>query len=321
MKKKITESSILITGANGGIGIETVKQLVKLKAKRIVLACRTQAKADEAIKRVNESVESYTILKAIGGFDMTNPDSIEKGVKSLSGSEPIDILFLQSGGLVISDSFQFITVNGISIEETIFQNVVGSFLTLKFLEEKNLLTANAKVVFAGGEGARGIPGMMEKPEFRSVEEFTSYVTSGKKQYNPMLGIGYSKFASALLVEKLATLNDDKEYIWFSPGLTGGTNGLDLMPNPKRFIMKSLIFPLMMKLGKAQGPKQAAVKFVDCLTGKYGKNGDILGAPEGKALGKIVDQKPMNASLTNHQLRDAFWDIISKITEDVIILNN
>ncbi len=317
MKKNITESSILITGANGGLGFETVKQLVELKPKRIVLACRTQAKADETKKRISELISSTTVLEAVGGFDMTDPDSIKRAVNSINDSEPVDILFLQSGGLIMADSFQFTKIKNISIEKTIFQNVMGSYLTLKFMESSNLLSTDAKVVFAGGEGARGIPGMMEKPEFSSVENFTSYVNSGKKQYNPMAGLGYSKFASALLVQKLALGSDEKEYIWFSPGLTAGTNGLNPIPNPMRFIMKTFVFPLMMVLGKAQGPKEAAAKYVACLTGKYGKNGDILGAPEGKTLGKIVDQKPMNTSLTNHQLRDAFGDIALNIYNSVI----
>ncbi len=317
MKKKITESSILITGANGGIGIETVKQLVKLKAKRIILACRTQAKADETRKQVTELINSPTIVEAVGGFDMNNPQSIKTAVKSLVGTDPIDILFLQSGGMIVADSFQFITENGVTIEKTIFQNVIGGYLTLRFLKKNNLITSDAKVVFAGGEGARGIPGMMEKPEFSSVKEFTSYVTSGKKRYNPLVGIGYSKFASALLVDKLASQSEGKEFIWFSPGLTAGTNGLDSMPNPKRFIMKNVVFPIMQAIGKAQGPILAAEKYVACLTGTYGINGDILGAPEGKTLGKIVDQKPMNASLTNHQLRDAFWELTLKICKDIV----
>ena len=48
--------------------------------------------------------------------------------------------------------------------------------------------------------------------------------------------------------------------------------------------------------------------MDCLAGKYGQSGDLIGAPEGKALGKLVDQKPMNSGLTNFQLIEAFWDI-------------
>ena len=35
-------------------------------------------------------------------------------------------------------------------------------------------------------------------------------------------------------------------------------------------------------------------------------GSLIGAPEGKAIGKLVDQKPMNPALTNYQLINTFW---------------
>ncbi len=64
-------------------------------------------------------------------------------------------------------------------------------------------------------------------------------------------------------------------------------------------------------GIAQSPKQAAQKFVDCLDGKHGKSGDLIGAPEGKPLGKLVDQKPMNAGLTNFKFIQTFWEVVGQ----------
>ena len=75
------------------------------------------------------------------------------------------------------------------------------------------------------------------------------------------------------------------------------------------------------IGFAQGPKAAAQKYFDCLDGKYGASGDLIGAPEGKAVGKLVDQKPMNPALTNHQLRDAFWNITVKACGNITELKS
>ena len=41
------DQTFFITGANGSIAIEVVKQLIAKQAKRIVLACRTAAKAND----------------------------------------------------------------------------------------------------------------------------------------------------------------------------------------------------------------------------------------------------------------------------------
>ena len=318
MESSIKGASILVTGANGGIGMETIKQLIGKKAARIVLACRTSEKA--AWAKAQMPATSETVLEARGGFDMNSIRSIENAVNALADGGKFDIVFLQSGGMVVADHFQFLDVNGLKIERTIHQNAIGGYLTIKCLEERNLLNPGARIIFAGGEGARGIPGMIDRPVFRDVADFRTYLIEGAEKYNALNAIGVSKFASALLVQKLATLGSDREYVWFSPGLTAGTRGLDQVPNPKRFFMKRIGFPLLQLLGFAQGPEQAAQKYVACLAGEYGSNGDLIGAPEGKALGKLVDQKPMNPSLTNHLLRDAFWEIISKTYGEFIIQN-
>ena len=70
--------------------------------------------------------------------------------------------------------------------------------------------------------------------------------------------------------------------------------------------------MMVLLGKAQTAAQGGRKFADCLQGKIGGNGDLIGAPEGKALGTLQDQKPMNASLTNKALREAVWQMTAEI---------
>ena len=299
--------SILITGANGGIGIEVVKLLVKEKASRIVLGSRTDEKANRALRQVPAS--GYTHLEPLGGFDMNHPEKIGAAVAALPQGKKFDIVFLQAGEMVVADDYQFITSGGLQIEKTIFQNAIGAFLTLKFLEEADLLSFNARIVFAGGEGARGIPGLIDKPGFDTEEELQEYVFNGKGDYKPINAIGVSKFAAALLVQKLARQGDGKEYVWFSPGLTAGTNGLTGLPAPRRFIMEKIFFPLAQLLGFAQGPKQAAMKYVASLAGEYGSNGDLIGAPEGKALGTLVDQKPMHAGFTNIRFQDTFWDIV------------
>ena len=303
---KVKNASILVTGANGGLGIETVKLLSEANASRIVLACRTKAKADWAMSQISQP--SNTQLEPHGGFDMTDFDSIQHAVEGLPAGEQFDIVFLQSGGMVVANDFQFINAGNHRIERSIYQNVLGGYFTLVCLAQRELIAPQARIVYAGGEGARGVKGLIEKPVFDSVQDLRTYISKGRGKYGAVNALGVSKFMSALLVQKLALLDPEREHVWFSPGLTGDTNGLNALPGFQRFVLGRIGFPLMQLLGFAQNPRKAAQKYVDCLSGKYGQNGDLLGAPEGKALGKIVDQKPMNSALTNHQFRDAFWEI-------------
>ena len=306
MKSKITNASILITGANGGMGFETIKLLIDENPKSIVLACRTQAAADE-VKAKLANLNSRVQLEPYGGFDMTNEQSIEIAVEALPEGKQFDIVFLQAGGAVFSDDYQYVNYGDNKIERTSFQNALGGYLTLKLLNKRGLVAEDARIVFAGGEGARGIKGLIDKPEFSSFSELEKYLVNGTAEYNPMNAIGISKLVSALLAIKLSEEDKEREYVWFSPGLTSGTNGLDTMKGVKKVVMKHIAFPLFTALGFAQNPVSAARKYVDSLAGRIGHSGDVIGAPEGKALGKLVDQKPMNTAFTNHRLRNGLYD--------------
>lgn len=308
MENRIQGASILVTGANGGMGLKTVEQLANKGAERIVLACRTEAKALKALSMLKAG---STHLEPYGGFDMNSAEQIEEAVSRLP-RQKFDIIFLQSGGMVVADDYQFIDNGNHKIERTSHQNAIGALLTLWHLEKADLIADNARIVFAGGEGARGIPGLIQKPDFESTEALLAHLQNAQSAYNPLNEIGVSKFISALIVQKLAALDTSRQYLWFSPGLTGGTQGLDALKNPKRFLMKHIGFPLMQAIGLAQGPEEAAAKYLSALNGDIGESGAIIGAPEGKALGKLVDQRPMNPALTNHQLIDGLWAFINDV---------
>lgn len=313
-----TGKSVFITGANGGLGKETTRIVIQNGYDRVVMACRTETKAIEAKNDILESItpSHNTTIETVGGFDMNTPDAIESAVEVLPADKPFDVIFLQSGGVIFSDDYNYIDWNGKKVEKTIFQNVIGAYITLSNLKKRGLIAENARVVFAGGEGARGIPGLIESPKFETTEQLRQYIfgdKAGLKAYNPMNAIGVSKLMSALLSMKLAELEGERvSSIWFSPGLTYGTNGLATQPKLKRWFMEKVMFGLMAALGKAQSPFAGAKKYVDSLEGRIGVNGDVIGAPKGTALGKLVDQKPMNPAFTNLRLREEFWDILQDI---------
>lgn len=135
MKSLVKNATILITGTNGGIGLETVKALLIKKPKTIILACRTLKKADNALLQLPK-----TEIIPMGGFDMTVKTSIRNAINEIPSDLIIDILFLQSGGMVVSKHFEYINVsNNMRIEKTIYQNTIGGFLTYKVLSENKKL--------------------------------------------------------------------------------------------------------------------------------------------------------------------------------------
>ena len=89
--------SILITGANAGLGKETARQLaLKRETKRVILFCRNQARAEAAKKDLEEKTGNKVFEIIIG--DVTDANSVRKAVEGLK--EPIDAIVLNAGGVI-----------------------------------------------------------------------------------------------------------------------------------------------------------------------------------------------------------------------------
>ena len=255
-----------------------------------------------------------TKISVVGGFDMNNPEKINNAVKSLPSGNPFDIVFLAAGFAVFTDDYQTVEWNGKKIEKNIFQNMMGSHVTLSYLKKNDLLTKGARIVLAGGEGARGIKGMIESPGFTSPSDFRNYVYLDQNpKYNPMNAIGVSKLCGALWTTKISKIEaENMDVIWFSPGLTSGSDGLKTLPPAKRWFMTNVMFGILRLMGQAQSPKEGGRKYADCLEGKVGKNGDLIGAPKGKSIGEFTDQTPMNPAFSDEGLINEFWKILEEV---------
>ena len=306
---------ILIIGANGGLARATIKHLIKNGFTEITMACRSEAKGKLAKKKILEELGRNTSanLKVVGGFDMNDPNKIEDAVKNLVGDKKFGKVFLAAGGVFFSDQFQTIDWRGQNIERNVFQNMMGSHVSLSLLKKHDLLNKGARIVMSGGEGARDIPGMIEAPKFSTAEELRQYVLGQSNiKYNPMNALGASKFLGALWTRKISQLqSDNMEVVWFSPGFTYGTDALEKVSFVKRWIMMNIVFNIFKLRGQAQSPDKGGRKFADCIMGKIGKNGELIGAPQGKAIGQLTDQIPMNPNFSNEAMIEEFWKILEE----------
>lgn len=300
---------VLITGANGGLGLATAVGVLREGAS-VVLACRTQAKADGARDRATaQAPNSVERAEAAGGFDMLDPAGIHAAVQALP-SAPFDVVFLQAGGWVVADGMQTVELGNTTVERTVAQNVVGAHVTLRALWESQRLAPGARVVMIGGEGARGVPGGIAKPHFTDLQDFQRYLSgdgTGRGPYVPVDALGAAKFCAALWVKHLARHTHGAfEVVWFTPGLIGGTGGTRGLPAWKELVFQRVAFPLLVMLGKAQWPAAAAAKCVDCLAGRVGDHGELIGAPEGTALGPLTEQTAMHPLFTDERFQQALW---------------
>src|SRR5579863_5006900 len=140
--------SILITGANAGLGKETARQLaMKRETKRVILFCRNRARAEAAKKDLEEKTGKKVFEIVIG--DVTDADSVRKAVEEIK--EPIDAVVLNAGG-VIGKTAANSTPSGMN--QLAATNILGNVVLVEELIKRDKLR---KAVLA--VSAEAVPGV------------------------------------------------------------------------------------------------------------------------------------------------------------------
>jgi NAD(P)-dependent dehydrogenase (short-subunit alcohol dehydrogenase family) len=152
--------TVLITGANAGIGKDVARQLAsRPEMARIHLACRNHDRATTA-KAELEAATGRSIFDIIL-MDVADLSSVRAGLAAINGS--LDALVMNAGGIGGKTPLA-LTAHGVT---TVFaSNVLGHAVLLEGLLAEDRLGDVA--VFAGSESARGVPKLrMKRPSFVS----------------------------------------------------------------------------------------------------------------------------------------------------------
>lgn len=303
-----------VTGANGALAKQTIIQLLQKGVTEVVMAVRSELKGEKARREIlaGSQLQDEGALTLLSGVDMLNPSKMETALHRLRNERPFDIVFLAAGFAVFDSDYQGVNYRSKRFEKTVFQNIIGGHFVYRTLDTLGLVSKGARIVFAGGEGARGIFGMIRKPQFDTVRNFQNYLcleSNALPNYDPMNALGVSKFVGALWIRYMSKKeNKERSFIWFSPGMTAGSVSIAQLPRLKRNVFR-LLFTIMKYLGVAQSPQRGGEKFAQCLLGIVGVNGAILGAPKGKVLGRFTNQIPLNTQIEDTGLQQALMELL------------
>jgi NAD(P)-dependent dehydrogenase (short-subunit alcohol dehydrogenase family) len=93
--------TIVITGGNTGLGFICAKEMVKLGPSKIVIACRDQKKANEAIQKIMEEVgEKGNLQIEYRPLDLNDLNSVKSFAETFKGDK-IDILLNNAGIMAV----------------------------------------------------------------------------------------------------------------------------------------------------------------------------------------------------------------------------
>ncbi len=296
--------SVLITGANAGLGKEVARQMaLQDGVEKIYLGCRNEAKA-KAAKQDLEQATGKSIFEIIL-IDVSDLASVSSAVASLV--EPIDALVMNAGGLGGKTSTQ---KNKNGVTNLFAVNVLGHTVLLDELLNANKLAQVA--IYAGSEAARGVPMMgMKRPNLStsSVDEFAAICDGSYFSDNvaPMTAYGPVKYVAAMWMAAIARKHPNIRFITVSPGGTGGTEFANDMPALMRFFFTQVGFRLMPLFGMMHKLEDGARRYVDVLTNESYKSGTFYASKESALTGPLVDQGTFFADLNNKVYQDNAYE--------------
>lgn len=240
MSASTTDAKIyIVTGANGGLGLESVRQLALLhqpssESTAIFLLCRRESSANEAISALRSHLEqrlpnvSDKIKLTFVQFDSSDRTSVDAAVQTLTTQIPdgqhIDGLLCNAGGFT-SDTKGTKTESGATIiAET---NLIGHAALIEGLfQSEKLANGKSRVVLSASEAGLGEPFAIKWGN--DVEYYSSIIDGSKygKRYTPSTAYGHIKGIIAFYTAALARKHPDIFFAAVTPGSTRGTNLID-----------------------------------------------------------------------------------------------
>ncbi|XP_008293502.1 retinol dehydrogenase 12-like [Stegastes partitus] len=181
--EQLNGKTVLITGANTGIGKETAKDLAKRGAK-VIIACRDMEKGQEALKEIIETSGSDNV-KCMK-LDLSDTKSIREFAEAINRDEPKLNILINNAGVMICPYGK--TADG--FETQIGVNHMGHFLLTYLLLDLIKRSAPARIVtvssVAHGWGSINLDDI-----------------NSEKSYDKIKAYSQSKLANVLFTRSLA----------------------------------------------------------------------------------------------------------------------
>ena len=198
----------VVTGANTGIGYETALALAK-KGAHVILACRSQAKGEEAIEKIKALQPSGSVELML--LDLSSLDLVRAFAETFGAAHGrLDLLINNAG--VMMPPFGT-TAEGFELQ--IGVNYIGHFALTGLLFDKLVTTPNSRVVTLSSLVHRN-----GKIDFGT---FTAEGLQNGAKYKPMVAYKQSKLADLMfaieLQFRLAATGSETISTAAHPGLT------------------------------------------------------------------------------------------------------
>jgi NAD(P)-dependent dehydrogenase (short-subunit alcohol dehydrogenase family) len=178
--------TVVVTGGNSGIGVETAEALARMGA-RVIVTARNADKGRAAVAGIVQRLGGDAQVQLVV-FDLADLSSVRRGAEEILEQAPrLDVL-VNNAGLVLSERHE--TVDG--FEATFATNHLGPFLLTNLLLDRIKASTPARIVNVASTAHNTARKGMPFDDLQST-----------KRYRGMRVYGESKLANILFTLELA----------------------------------------------------------------------------------------------------------------------
>ncbi len=278
--------TVLITGANAGIGFEAALALAQRDAE-VILAVRNPEKGNRAMGKI---LEKYGPAKVrVMELDLANLESVKNFAREFTSAFPTLNILINNAGVMIPPFTQ--TADGFELQ--MGTNHLGHFALTALLFPTLRKTPGGRIV--------NVASMAHKRGNINLEDLNWQ----KRSYNAFLAYGDSKLANLLFTYELARRLNKANVGILSVAAHPGWSATELMRHNNAFeILASMM---------AQSQEMGCLPTLYAAVNPEVKNGDYIG-PSGFMEIKGYPRKvPSNAASHDTEKAKKLWELSEKLT--------
>ncbi|WP_158887858.1 oxidoreductase [Amycolatopsis anabasis] len=296
-----TGRTVLITGANSGLGLRTA-QVLASKGAKILLGCRSAERGEQALRSVAAVAKDHQ--PELVRLDLADLESVRQAagsVRELTGNA-LDVL-VNNAGLMASP--RGVTKDGFELQ--FGTNHLGHAALTWLLMPALRGGADARVVTVSSVAASGAQLDLADPNFE------------RRRYNPAAAYGQSKLANQVfaleLDRRLRAANVPVRSVAAHPGYTATGLGSAMARSYSNPVLSKVI-ALGNRAGEvllAQNVRMGALPQLYAATSPRANGGDYIGpGGVGGLRGHPAVVRPLGRAL-DHETGSGLWELTAKLT--------
>ncbi|KNC75950.1 hypothetical protein SARC_11536 [Sphaeroforma arctica JP610] len=301
-------NTVVVTGANVGLGLETCRQLAEEpEVKKVILACRSETKAKDAIALLVGITKKTSDFFDVLILDTSDVESCKAAAQKLA-SEKVNGVVLNAGGAVRGRGSTGVPVMHLA-------NTIGHAV---FVEELIANGQNLVVVYSGSEAARGVYSVMgtEFKEPYKADVYSHLTGESPLEKDANAAYAYTKAIAALYISSLARKHPELHIVTASPGMTSGTNLGSLHPTLK-VVAQNVFLPLLRLFGYSHPVDEGALRYINALFKRGNANvasGTFLASKQHQTTGLVEDQSTFALQFGDKKLQDDAFDAVHEVIQ-------